>query len=422
MNNDKKEDHVSIGRRLDLFINEPNVGKGLPLLTPRGTTIKRVLQRFVEDEELGRGYEHTSTPMMARNELYKMSGHWDLYRDHMFVLEPKGGDARSDDRDSECLALRPMTCPFHFYLYKRKLHSYRDLPVRYAETSTLFRNEDSGAMHGLIRIRQFTLSDGHIICTREQVESEFLSAFNLVRYVFDVLGLEGYWYQFSRRGDSGKYIDNPRAWDESEMAMQSILAKSGVEYVEATDEAAFYGPKLDIQMRNVWGKEDTIFTLQLDFALPERFALSYLDSDGNERTPFVIHRSSIGCYERTIAMLLEQFSGDFPLWLAPEQVRILTVSDASETYGSELLAACLGEGLRASADYRNETLGRKIRDSRLMQIPLTVIVGEKEQDNDTVSARLVTGENRNGIPREAFVRQCRELDRNREKKLVLEQL
>ena len=300
----EERDHNKLGRELGYFTTDEVVGKGLPLLTAKGSTIKRILQRFIEDEEIKRGYEFTHTPLMAKSDLYKISGHWQHYQKDMFVLH----------LDSEELALRPMTCPFHFLLYNQTKRSYRDLPIRYAETSTLFRNEASGEMHGLIRVRQFTLSDGHIICRLDQLESEFSQSLNLLIFVLKTLNLKNYTFRFSKwdpskKGD--KYIDDPEAWEHTQSQMKSILDKLKIEYVEAEDEAAFYGPKLDIQMKNVYGKEDTILTIQIDFALPERFDMKYTDNEGQEIRPLVIHRSSIGCYERTIALLLEEYNGVF---------------------------------------------------------------------------------------------------------------
>ncbi|TVR53117.1 MAG: threonine--tRNA ligase [Spirochaetaceae bacterium] len=403
----EQDDHAAIGKRLELFFNDSTVGAGLPLLTPRGTVLKRVLTRFIEDEEIKRGYLPTDTPVLARSELFKISGHWDLYRDNMFVLESE---------TEEKLALRPMTCPFQFMIYKQRVRSYRELPLRYSETATLFRNESSGALHGLLRLRQFTLSDGHVICTEDQIESEFLAAFELVRYVFDTLGLDGYWFRFSRRGKSGKYIDDPNAWELSEAALARILDSAGIEYVEADDEAAFYGPKLDVQMRNVWGKEDTIFTLQLDFALARRFEMTYVSEDGSLVHPFVIHRSSIGCYERTIAMLLEQYKGKLPFWIAPEQVRVASVGDSSAEYANAVAEELRQRGIRAEADVRSETVGRKIREARLMYIPVLAIVGDAERSAGTVAIRTADGDQIADVPRNAFLEACSMLEGSRSKR------
>ncbi|MCP4757240.1 MAG: threonine--tRNA ligase, partial [Proteobacteria bacterium] len=337
-------DHVKLGSELDLFVTDKNVGKGLPLLTPKGTAIKRALQKFVEDEELKRGYRFTATPYLAKSDLYEISGHWDHYRNEMFVMGLKDG--------REILALRPMTCPFHFVLYNRKTRSFRELPLRYAETSVLFRNELSGAMHGLIRTRQFTLSEGHIVCLPSQLEDEFIGVLELIDMVLRTLELDDYSYRLSKWDPNKpeKYIDDPEMWERSQTVLKRILDKTGLEYVEAEDEAAFYGPKLDIQMKNVWGKEDTIITLQIDFALPERFGMTYIDPDGNRKTPMVIHRSSIGCYERTMALLIERYAGRFPFWLAPEQVRILTLNNALDDYAGDIEVRLLSARLRVSLD------------------------------------------------------------------------
>jgi threonyl-tRNA synthetase len=402
------QDHIELGKALDLFIQSPIVGKGLPLLTPRGAAIRRELIRFVEDEEIRRGYDYTATPFMADEELYKISGHWDLYRDIMFLLPV-------NDEGARYLALRPMTCPFQFQLYKRKTRSYRDLPVRYGETSYLFRNEPSGALRGLIRTRQFTLSEGHIICRPDQIEEEFLEALSLVRFVADKIGLTGIWYRFSKRGSAagGKFIDDPEAWKSSEERLKLILDKTGEKYVEADGEAAFYGPKLDIQARDTWGREETLFTLQLDFALPARFGMTYLDEDGRERFPMVIHRSSIGCYERTIALLLEQYQGRLPFWMAPEHARVLTVGAASSGYGARIVAAMRERGLRAGIDARQETLGKKIQGARAMLVPAMLVVGGKEESEGTVGFRLLSGDSTRSIKLEAFIELCDKMRRER---------
>ena len=392
-------DHVKLGREMDLFTTDSIVGKGLPLLTPRGATIKRVLQRFVEDEEILRGYEYTSTPFMASNELYKTSGHWDLYKDDMFVI---------GDEEKDLLALRPMTCPHQFVIYNRKPHSYKELPVRYAETSSLFRNESSGSMHGLIRIRQFTLSEGHIICTPDQLEEEFEAVLNLISYIMKTLDLTDYTYRFSKwdPDKTDKYINNPKAWNESQSILKKILDRSGMPYTEVEGEAAFYGPKLDIQMRNVWGKEDTVITVQIDYALADRFNMSYLDKDGTEKTPVIIHRSSIGCYERTMALLIEKFGGKFPFWLAPQQIQILTINDACHEAALELKRKLMQYQLRADVDSRSETLKKKVRDSQIKKVPVILTIGEKEIETNTVSIRTLDGNVIHGIDESSFISQC----------------
>jgi threonyl-tRNA synthetase len=412
----EENDHVRLGQKLDLFIGNPHVGQGLPLFTPRGTVVLRTLHRFIEDEEFIRGYRSTMTPFMAKSDLYKISGHWQHYKDGMFIMEDNHEETPRTDPDGaetgEVLALRPMTCPFQFMLYKRKLHSYRDLPVRYSETSTLFRNEASGEMHGLTRVRQFTLSEGHIICTPEQLKKEFHDVLKLIGYVMDTLDLTDYYYRFSKWDPekTDKYIDNPAAWESSEKALKEILDDNGLTYVEADDEAAFYGPKLDIQMKNVWGKEDTVITVQIDFALPERFGLTYIDRDGSEKTPMIIHRSSIGCYERTMALLIERYGGKFPFWLAPEQIVVLTINDSLDPYAEELVSRLMRTGFRASLDSRNETLKRKVRDAQVAYIPAIVTVGPREKENDEVSVRTLDGKVRT-LSTDAFFDRCAQLTR-----------
>ncbi len=377
----KKRDHNRIGRELEIFTTSEVVGQGLPLLMPKGAKILQILQRFVEDEEEKRGYLLTKTPYMAKSDLYKISGHWDHYRDGMFVIE---------EDENEVLALRPMTCPFQFLIYNSKQRSYRDLPIRYSETSTLFRNESSGEMHGLIRVRQFTLSDAHIICRPDQVEEEFKGVLDLIQYIMKTLGIENdIWYRFSRwdPNNKEKYIDNPEAWEKTENDMKNILDKLGINYKEAKGEAAFYGPKLDIQFKNVYGKEDTIITVQIDFALAERFDMTYVDRDGQKKRPIIIHRSSIGCYERTLAMLIEKYNGAFPLWLSPVQIRVIPVSDNFNEYAKNVARILKENGFRVEEDYRSETVGYKIRDAQLQKIPYMVIVGEKEQKENTVAVR-----------------------------------
>ncbi len=379
----KKRDHNKLGRQLELFTTDENIGQGLPLLMPKGAKIVQLLQRFVEDEEERRGYQLTKTPLMAKSDLYKISGHWQHYKDGMFVLV-------DEDRDQEVLALRPMTCPFQFMIYKAKMRSYRELPLRYAETSTLFRNESSGEMHGLIRLRQFTISEAHLICTPQQLEEEFLGVLDLINYMMHTLGIQDdIWYQFSKwdPNNKEKYIDNPLAWEESQEKMQKILDKVGIDYVLADGEAAFYGPKLDIQFKNVHGKEDTIITVQIDFALPERFDMYYVDRDNEKKRPFVIHRTSLGCYERTLAMLIEKYAGAFPTWLAPVQVRVLPVSENLLDYAYQVKRVLETEKIRVEIDDSGEKLGYKIRQAQLEKIPYMLVVGSKEADVNTVAVR-----------------------------------
>ncbi len=379
----KKRDHNKIGRELDLFMTEDTIGQGLPLLKPKGAKVVQILQRFVEDEEERRGYQLTKTPFMAKSDLYKVSGHWDHYKDDMFVL----GD---EEKDQEVMGMRPMTCPFQFMIYKSKLHSYRDLPIRYSETSPLFRNESSGEMHGLIRVRQFTISEGHLICTPEQLEEEFMGVLDLINYFMEVLDIkDDIWYRFSKwdPNKKGKYIDNPEAWEDSQEKMKNILDKLDIDYKEVEDEAAFYGPKLDIQFRNVHGKEDTIITVQIDFALPERFDMSYVDKDNEKKRPYVIHRTSIGCYERTLAMLIEKHAGAFPTWLAPVQAVIIPISEDQSDYAYNVKKDLEKQGIRVEVDASNEKLGYKIRQAQLEKIPYMLIVGSNEVEDKTVSVR-----------------------------------
>ncbi|MBL4933424.1 threonine--tRNA ligase [Clostridium paridis] len=379
----KRRDHNKLGRELGLFTTNERVGQGLPLLMPKGAKIVQILQRWIEDEEEKRGYVLTKTPLMAKSDLYRVSGHWDHYKDGMFVL----GD---EEKDDEVFALRPMTCPFQYTIYNAEQHSYRDLPIRYAETSTLFRNEASGEMHGLIRVRQFTLADGHLVVRPDQLEEEFKGVVDLIKYVMTTLGIQDdITYRFSKwdPNNKEKYIDNPTAWEETQNIMREILNHLQIDYTEADDEAAFYGPKLDIQFKNVHGKEDTIITVQIDFALAERFGMTYVDKDGNKKLPFIIHRSSIGCYERTLAMLIEKYAGALPTWLSPVQAKILPISDKYNDYADEVAKNLRDKGIRVEADYRAEKIGYKIREARLERVPYILIVGEKEEANKEVSVR-----------------------------------
>ena len=378
----KKRDHNKLGRELGIFLTEEVVGQGLPILAPKGAKIMQVLTRFVEDEEERRGFMITKTPYMAKNDLYRISGHWDHYRDKMFII--------GDENSPEALALRPMTCPFQYQIYKNGLKSYRDLPCRYSETATLFRKEASGEMHGLIRVRQFTLSDGHIVCTPSQIEEEFKRCLDLSYYFLECLGMkDDVTFRFSKRGVSNKakYIDNDKAWNETEALMKKILDGIGIDYVEADDEAAFYGPKLDVQIKNVYGKEDTLITIQLDFAAAHSFDMTYVDENGEKQYPFVIHRSSIGCYERTLALLIEKYAGAFPLWICPVQVKVLSLTERTADYANKIVEELKAIGLRAEADNRNEKVGYKIREAQLEKVPYMFIVGDKEAEAGTISVR-----------------------------------
>ena len=378
----KKRDHNKLGRELGIFMTEEVVGQGLPILMPKGAKILQILSRFVEDEEEKRGFMITKTPYMAKNDLYRISGHWDHYRDKMFIL--------GDENSPEAMALRPMTCPFQYQIYKNGLKSYRDLPCRYSETATLFRKEASGEMHGLIRVRQFTLSDGHLICRPDQVEEEFKRCLDLSYYILDCLGMkDDVTFRFSKRGkaNKSKYIDNDKAWNETEALMKKILDDIGIDYVEADDEAAFYGPKLDVQSKNVYGKEDTMITLQLDFAAAHSFDMTYIDENGEKAYPFVIHRSSIGCYERTLAMLIEKYAGAFPFWICPVQVKVLSLTDRTIDTTLSVVEQLTKHGIRAEADIRSEKLGYKIREAQLEKVPYMFIIGDKEKEEGTVSVR-----------------------------------
>ena len=378
----KMRDHNKLGRDLNIFMTDENIGQGLPLLKPKGARILQILQRFVEDEEERRGYLLTKTPCMAKSNLYKTSGHWDHYRDKMFLI----GDENSED----VMALRPMTCPFQFTIYNDELHSYKDLPVRYAETATLFRKEASGEMHGLIRIRQFTLSDGHIVCTPDQLEEEFAGCVDLLYYLLDCLGIrDDVSFRFSKWDpkNKDKYIDNPEAWEKAQTLMRNILDDLKIEYVEAEGEAAFYGPKLDVQARNVHGKEDTLFTIQIDFSLAERFNMVYIDENGEKKHPFIIHRSSIGCYERTLAMLIEKYAGALPIWMSAEQVRVLSLTERTESNVKAIVSELRKAGIRAESDIRNEKIGYKIRAAQLEKVPYMLIIGDKEVEENVVAVR-----------------------------------
>ena len=379
----KLRDHNKLGRELEIFTTVDYIGQGLPIILPKGAKIIQTLQRFVEDEEEKRGYLLTKTPYMSKNDLYKISGHWDHYRDSMFIL----GDP--DDDSKECLALRPMTCPFQYQVFLNRQRSYRDLPMRLGETSTLFRKEDSGEMHGLIRLRQFTISEGHLILRPEQLEEEFKGCLELAKYMLETVGLaEDVSYRFSQwdpANPNNKYEGTPEQWEKAQTAMGNILDNLGVKYTIGIDEAAFYGPKLDIQIKNVFGKEDTLITIQIDMLIAQRFGMEYVDVDGTKKNPYIIHRTSIGCYERTLALLIEKYAGAFPLWLAPEQVRIVPVADRHLDYCNALKSKLEAAGIRCSIDDRAEKVGKKVRDARLEKLPVWVTVGDKELENNTVS-------------------------------------
>ncbi len=407
----KKRDHNKLGRDLGIFMTSDIVGQGLPILMPKGAKILQILQRFVEDEEAKRGFMITRTPNMAKSDLYKVSGHWSHYRDKMFILGEIDENGEGVNKDEEIMALRPMTCPFQYQIFKNGLKSYRDLPCRYSETAYEYRKEASGEMHGLIRVRQFTLSDGHIICTKEQVEEEFKNCLDLSYYLLDCLGLRGdVTFRFSKRGasKSDKYIDNDEAWKSTEALMKKILDDLKLDYVEADDEAAFYGPKLDIQTTNVYGKEDTLITIQIDFAAGESFDMQYVDEDGVKKTPFVIHRSSIGCYERTLAILIEKYAGAFPLWFSPTQVRVLSLTDRTAEKANETVIELQKLGIRAEVDNRNEKIGYKIREAQIEKIPYMLIIGDKEAESGVVSVRARSEGDLGQMPLDAFIAKIKE--------------
>ncbi len=379
----KKRDHNKLGRELELFTTSEVIGQGLPILLPKGARIIQLLQRFVEDEEQRRGWLLTKTPFMAKSDLYKLSGHWDHYKDGMFVL----GD---EEKDKEVFALRPMTCPFQYQAYLNRKRSYRDLPLRYDETSTLFRNEASGEMHGLIRVRQFTISEGHLMCTPDQLEDEFKNCLELTTFMLKTLGLyEDVSYRFSQwdPNDREKYIGTPEQWDEAQGVMKKILDHLEIPYVVGVGEAAFYGPKLDIQIKNVFGKEDTLITIQIDQMLAEKFGMEYTDKDGSQKHPYIIHRTSIGCYERTLALLIEKYAGAFPLWLAPVQVKLLPIADRHLDYLYEIKKQLEQKGIRAEVDTRSEKVGYKIREAQLEKVPYMIVAGDKDIENNTISLR-----------------------------------
>ena len=381
----RRRDHNKIGRELEYFTTVESIGQGLPILMPKGARVIQTLQRWIEDEEQKRGYLLTKTPLMAKRDLYRISGHWDHYRDGMFIL----GDA--EDETKECFALRPMTCPFQYQVFLNKKRSYRELPMRLGETSTLFRNEDSGEMHGLIRVRQFTISEGHLILRPEQLEEEFRGCLELAKHCLHTVGmLENCSFRFSQWDPARagiKYEGTAEQWEHAQSVMGTILDNLGVKYEIGIDEAAFYGPKLDIQYKNVFGKEDTIVTIQIDMLLAEKFGMEYVDTDGQMKTPYIIHRTSLGCYERTLAYLIERYAGALPTWMAPEQVRILPIGDEHIDYAYEVKKSLAAAGVRVEVDDRNETIGKKIRNAQLEKLPYMLVIGENEMQADTVAVR-----------------------------------
>lgn len=399
----KLRDHNKIGRELGYFMTDENIGQGLPLLMPKGARVVQLLQRFVEDEEERRGYVLTKTPFMAKSDLYKISGHWDHYKDGMFII----GD---EEKDDEVLAMRPMTCPFQYTIYNNGIKSYRDLPIRYGETSTLFRKEASGEMHGLIRVRQFTISEGHLVCTPEQLEKEFAGVVNLVKFMMKAVGFENdVTYRFSRWDpeDTDKYINEPKTWEKAEATMEKILKHLEIPYTEAKGEAAFYGPKLDIQYKNVYGKEDTIITLQVDMFLAENFDMTYVDEKGVKQRPYIIHRTSLGCYERTLAYLIEKYAGAIPLWIAPTQIKVLSLTEKTVDDAIELTAKLQQKGFRVECDVRNEKIGYKIREAQLEKVPYMIVLGQKEIENKVIAVRSRKGGDLGTMTESEFIKMVR---------------
>ena len=396
----EKRDHNKLGRELEYFTTVDSIGQGLPILLPNGARVIQLLQRWIEDEEQKRGYILTKTPLMAKRDLYRISGHWDHYLDGMFIL----GDPY--DEEKECFALRPMTCPFQYQVYLSKARSYRDLPLRYGETSTLFRNEDSGEMHGLIRVRQFTISEGHLVLRPDQLEEEFRGCLDLANYCLETLGLkEDCSFRFSQWDPAKagiKYEGTAEQWEMAQNTMKQILDNIGIDYEVGIDEAAFYGPKLDIQIKNVFGKEDTLITIQIDMLLAEKFGMEYTDSDGQKKLPYIIHRTSMGCYERTLALLIEKYAGALPTWMAPEQVRILTITDRANDYAANIQSELLKQGYRVTVDDSQNTLKYKIRNAQMEKIPYMVILGDKDIENNTVSVRHRSGEDLGAVTLDTF--------------------
>jgi len=400
-----KKSNVELGKELDLYLVNEVIGSGLPLLTPKGATIKRELERFIVDEELKRGYLHTATPVMAKSDLYKISGHWQHYKENMF----------SFNVGEEVFALRPMTCPFHFTIYKSKPRSYRDLPLKYAEMATLFRNEKSGELMGLTRIRQFTLADAHIICTPEQLEGEFAKVIDLVNYVTKTLKMDGLWFRFSKWDSKNKekYVDNPQAWESTQAAMKRMLDKLKIKYIATENEAAFYGPKLDVQYKNVFGKEDTLLTVQIDFMAPESFDLTYTTEDNSKKRPMVIHRSSLGCVERTMAYILEKTQGNLPLWLSPVQVKVVTINDNVISFAQDVVNQLREHGLRVELNSATETIGRKVREAQLEKVNYIVTIGDKEVEKKVVAVRSRAGKVTFDVKLANFIEQLRKEIRER---------
>ena len=409
-----KRDHNKLGRELEYFTTVDCIGQGLPVLLPKGARVVQVLQRWVEDVEQKRGYLLTKTPLMAKRDLYKISGHWDHYLDGMFIL----GDPY--DETKECFALRPMTCPFQYQVYLNRQRSYRDLPMRLGETSTLFRNEDSGEMHGLIRVRQFTISEGHLVLRPDQLEEEFKGCLDLAKYCLGTVGLlDKCTFRFSQwdpANPNNKYEGTKEQWDHAQSVMERILKDLDVDYTVGIDEAAFYGPKLDIQYKNVYGKEDPLVTIQIDMLLAERFGMYYIDENGEKKLPYIIHRTSLGCYERTLAYLIEEYAGALPTWMAPEQVRFLPVTDRAADYCAEQAKKLEDMGFRVEVDYRNEKIGRKIRDAQMEKVPYMVVVGDRDMENGTISPRHRADGDLGAMSMDEFSALLKQVVDNKEKK------
>ncbi len=415
----KKRDHNKLGREMKLFTTVDVIGQGLPLLMPNGVIMLKELQRWIEDlEDNEWGYIRTKTPLMAKSDLYKISGHWDHYKEGMFVL----GD---EDKDKEVFALRPMTCPFQYYVYKAEQHSYRDLPLRYGETSTLFRNEDSGEMHGLTRVRQFTISEGHLVVRPDQMVKEFKDCIALAQHILQVLGVEeDVTYHLSKWDpeNSEKYIGSPEVWEETEGHIRTMLQELNIPFVEDVGEAAFYGPKVDINAKNVYGKEDTMITIQWDALLAEQFDMYFIDENGDKKRPYIIHRTSMGCYERTLAWLIEKYAGLFPTWLCPEQVRIIPISDKYHDYAAQVEQKLKEARIRCSVDQRSEKMGYKIRDARLNRVPFMLVVGAKEQEEGVVSVRSRYLGDEGQKPLDTFIREiCEEIRTKQIRKIEVEE-
>ncbi len=418
LENIKNRDHNKLGREMELFTTVDVIGQGLPLLMPKGTKMIQTLQRWIEDEEEKRGYVRTKTPLMAKSDLYKISGHWDHYKEGMFVL----GD---EEKDKEVFALRPMTCPFQYYVYKASQKSYRDLPIRYGETSTLFRNEDSGEMHGLTRVRQFTISEGHLIVRPDQMVEEFKGCLALAKYCLDTLGLgDEVTYRLSKwdPNNKEKYVGSAEIWEETQQNIRNVLNELGIPFYEGEGEAAFYGPKVDIQAKNVYGKEDTMITIQWDAVLAEQFDMYYIDQNGDKVRPYIIHRTSMGCYERTLAWLIEKYEGKFPTWLCPEQVRVLPISEKYADYAKKVEETLKDNGILATTDNRSEKIGFKIREARLNKLPYMLVVGQKEEEEGVVSVRSRFAGDEGQMSLDTFIEQISKEIRTKEIRKEVENL